>query len=530
VFQRRWTLALGLAASTPIVVAAVDAIVVGWQPTGDRAYIATNAFDVLTGRTPLLGPLSAGATAAAGQETHSPGPLLYWLLAVPARFLGAPWLQVTAGVVNVACVLGLVGLAERRGGRALQVATAIAIPLVIASLPAETHSDIWNPSASLLPFTLLVFVCWSLACGEYRLLPLAVLLANFGAESHLTLAVPTAGVLLVGIAGLIASRPVRRGEPVWRWVIAAVLVGLLCWSAPLIEQSTGSPGNLSLLAEAATTSQPTLGSSAGWHAVVHTAGIPPWWLQGPRNPLQRIGDLSAPAASGSAVSAAFVLAGLAVVALLGLQRRRGDVFAAGALGLALCLGVGLDAASTPQAELTTVDYTLRWAAPAGMCAWLFLGWSLLRLAPPARLRLPQRALAAAVLVVAAAAAGVAVAIDADRVSRPYDVMRAIGERLEREVPGSGTTRVDGTSFDALAFKAGAVYRLRRAGKDVVATGGEGVLGSDYDPRRGFQRVMRIDADEPAALPPPAGRRMVRLSYPAADGSDRVVAVTLSASR
>ena len=123
-----------------------------------------------------------------------------------------------------------------------------------------------------------------------------------------------------------------------------------------------------------------------------------------------------------------------------------------------------------------------------------------------------------------AAAGIAVAIGAEARPEPYRAMRTIGDRLEREVPDSGTTRVDGTSFDALAFKAGAVYVLRRAGRDVVATGAGSVLGSDYEPSKGFDRLLRIDADKPSVLPAAdGGRRIARLDF---HDQERVVIVTL----
>ena len=110
-----------------------------------------------------------------GQVMHSPGPMLYWLLALPARFGSVTSIAVTMGVVNTLAIIGCVALARRRGGLILMFATAIGIALMAQSLPTEAMHDMWNPAAGLFPFLLLVFLCWSLACGEYRLLPLTVL-------------------------------------------------------------------------------------------------------------------------------------------------------------------------------------------------------------------------------------------------------------------------------------------------------------------------------------------------------------------
>ena len=74
------------------------------------------------------------------------------------------------------------------------------------SIGAEIFHDPWNPAAGLFPFLLLIFLCWSLACGEYRLLPVTVLDASFVTQTHLTYVAPAAGMLVVGLGGLVAGR------------------------------------------------------------------------------------------------------------------------------------------------------------------------------------------------------------------------------------------------------------------------------------------------------------------------------------
>jgi hypothetical protein len=272
VVERRLVLCVGLAAALPIAVAIVYALIQRWAPLGDDAYVAARAFDVFTDRFPLLGQRSAGASGATfDQAKFSPGPMLFWLLAVPARLPEPALMSVTVGLVNVACVVGVVALARRRGGLPLMFAAAIAVPLMLASLPAETYSDVWNPSAPLMSIMLLVFLAWSVACGEYRLLPLTVLVASFAAQTHLSFVAPALGLTVVGMAcGLVSGRPPLR------WAIAAIVVGVVCWTPPLIEQATHSPGNLVLLERSAFEEHSTLGIEAGWRSLVHTVGVPPW--------------------------------------------------------------------------------------------------------------------------------------------------------------------------------------------------------------------------------------------------------------
>ena len=212
--SERWlVLASGLAAALPVIVSMAHIAASGWVPLGDDAMIAIRSFDVLTAHSPLVGMPSSGPTGVLKEQTYHLGPLLFWLFALPARFLGSTALPLTAGLVNVASVMGSVGLAHRRGGRPLMFAVALAIPLMLASLPAETYSAIWNPSAPLLPFTLLIFLAWSVACGDFRLLPLTVLVGSFVAQCHLIFAFPAFGALAVGVGGLAIYWVVsRRGR------------------------------------------------------------------------------------------------------------------------------------------------------------------------------------------------------------------------------------------------------------------------------------------------------------------------------
>ena len=119
-------------------------------------------------------------------------------------------LAVTMCVINTLAIVVCVALARRRGGWVLMFAAAFGISLMSQSLPGEAMHDIWNPAAALFPFLALVFVGWSLACGEYRLLPLAAVLASFAVQTHLMYLAPTLVVLGVGLGG---ARAGGAGRP-----------------------------------------------------------------------------------------------------------------------------------------------------------------------------------------------------------------------------------------------------------------------------------------------------------------------------
>jgi hypothetical protein len=500
------TLAAGLAAAIPAIAATVKAIEAGWVPVADRGIIATRAHDVFSTHAPLVGQYTL-AGEVTGKVTHSLGPMLFWLLAPTAYHGSDVGMTVTMGALNTACIVGCVALARRRGGRALMVATAVAIALTCQSLAAETFHDVWNPSAGLWPFTLSIFLWWSIACGAYRLLPLAVLTSSFAVQAHLTYLPPTLALLAVGLGGLtvgaIARR--RRGGPRMRrrtvvgWSLATLVLAAACWSATVEGQLTEHPGNLTLVAQAATRHKATLGATVGWHAVVHAVGIVPWWLQTPASRWQRKYEVRAKPSALATRSTIVWLAALAVVAAVALAHRRRDVATLAITALALCPALAAVAADTPtpQRLSATLGYTLWWGSQAGMVVWLALAWALLVAAAWAARKLlhgrvrptPGRlaALGGVALTLAGvgatAAVGDAVAAQGtpDEHQVTYKPVRAIDARLARLIPRGGTVLLEGELDGAtMPVKPAVRYFLVTRGTRVLAPGSALRLGTWYE--------------------------------------------------
>jgi hypothetical protein len=522
--RNRVALALGLVAALPVIVSVVREVG-DFVPVGDRAMIALRAYDVLSAHPPLVGHYSAASQVLA-EESYGLGPMLYALLAVPSRLGSSALMLLTVGLVNVASVMGSVALALRRGGVLFGALVSFAFVVMLSSLAAPIYSDIWNPSAGLLPLTLLMFLAWSLACGEYRLLPLAVLAASFVMQCHLAFVPPAVGSMAVGLAGLWFARP-RTG--LRRWVVAACVVGVVCWAAPVVEQITERPGNFVALARTAAAGEPTLGLEIGWKALVRTVGVPPWWTLVPDSASERLSDLAQPAGVVRSLTAALVLAALVAVIVLGRRRGRRDVVAAGALGLVLCLAIGFVAASTPSSGLLglSIGYTLWWGSPGGIFVWLVLAWSAAVLWPR-RLGRPLLAGAAA-LAVAVAVVWMVRAGAGENLQRPtYSPMRTIVSRLEAAVPPGTSVLVESThrtsnfntEFD---FEMGSAYVLRRHGADVLSRNWKGIGSSyDLDGHRPDQ-VLRVSVDPgPVARP---GRLIARLPV-----GSQFVTVTLAPAR
>jgi hypothetical protein len=498
------TLAAGLAAAIPVVAATIKAIEAGWVPVADRGIIATRAHDVFTSHGPLVGQYTL-AGEVTGKVTHSLGPMLFWLLA-PAAYGGSDvGMTITMGALNTVCIAGCVALARRRGGRALMVMTAAAIALMCQSLAAETFHDVWNPSAGLFPFTLLIFLCWSLACGDYRLLPVTVLVASFVAQTHLTYVPPTLALLAVGLGGLAVGALARRARgtrPPWRavaWGLATLLVAVLCWSATIQGQLSERPGNLTLVVDTATERKATLGAEVGWHAVVDAVGITPWWLQTPASRWQRKYEVRARPSALASNSTVAVLAALALIAAAALARRRREVATLALIALAVCPALGVVAASTPTPPRlsATLGYTTWWGSQVGMTVWLALAWTLLvslrwavRAAAGARLH-PTQSRPAALASVALTLAGIGgVAAVGDAVAQQgkpdehqitYAPIKAIDARLAQIVPRGGTVLLEGALDGAtMPVKPAVRYFLVARGTRVLAPGSFLRLGTWYE--------------------------------------------------
>ena len=107
--RRLLVLATGVLAALPVISSTVKAEQAGWVPAGDDGIIATRGWDVLTSHTPLVGQYSEAGLVIHGQVMHSPGPMLYWLLALPARYSTVGSLAITMCVLNTLAIIALRG-------------------------------------------------------------------------------------------------------------------------------------------------------------------------------------------------------------------------------------------------------------------------------------------------------------------------------------------------------------------------------------------------------------------------------------
>jgi hypothetical protein len=555
-------LAAGAAAAIPVIDSTVKAVHAGWVPDGDDGIITTRAWDVLSSHTPLVGQYSEAGLVIHGQVMHSPGPMLYWLLAVPARFGSVTSIAVTMGVVNSLAIIGCVLLARRRGGTVLMLAAAVGIALMSQSLPTEAMHDVWNPAAGLFPFLLLMFLAWSLACGDHRLLPLTVLIASFVTQTHLMYAAPTAVLLAAGCTGLMIGRLRRRRANVdgrrpprriWPWALAALVLAAACWTTPAIDEFENNPGNLTMIVRTAEHHGRELGASVGWNAVVRSVGVRPWWLHVPASEWGRKADVRHASSTAAVDSAIGILAALALAGLVGAWRGRRDLAAGAAIGLGLSGAIALEAAANPAAQLLaeTLGYTMWWGSELGFWVWLMLAWALwlgLGAARRAGLRALRRRrgggraapawlprLAAALTTLLAllgiAAVGFAVAHTAKPDSHVYEYRptRALAAGIERVVPKGVAIayRFGPLGLGTQPMEPAIRFLLVRHGDRPLARGSYPRLGSYYEPDG--RRVQWV-VDLRDGVAPQAGMTLAARVRFASPWREEVVSAWVARSR
>lgn len=380
-----------VAAVVPIAVATARAINRGWIPVGDDAFFTVRARDVFTlDDLPLLGTWSS-ASLSAVQNLNHPGPLLFDVLALPAKLGGGTGLAIGAALINAVSLLGIAIIGYRRGG-AVVGAVAVAVGAVLAwSMGSEVLFEPWQPHVLLLPFLFFVTLVWAVACGDLVALPWAVGVGSFVVQTHLSYAilVPLLGVwAIVGVAFVLraakrrdpSSWPALRGRVIRIGMITAA-VSVVCWLQPLIEQFTGDgDGNLTRLVRHARDSNvKTVGVRFGTRAVASVVSLPPWWLrpsfENTFSPQEGWRPPSLLLASGSLLVVAGVLAWCWWGARRGRDRVASRIIMTAAVALVCAL---ISAGRTPTTVFGTEPHVFRWTWPVAAFVVLAIAVALVR--------------------------------------------------------------------------------------------------------------------------------------------------------
>ena len=244
----------------PFLVAAVALRHKPWFPTSDLAQ-AELRMRSFWSDPPLLG--AAGRLGTLQDQGHHPGPMLFWFAWPVYALLGrTAWAYETSVLVLDAAWVFLTGLVvRRRGGNLLVAVVLLALAVTVRSYHADALSQPWNPYMALLPFFCFLVVVWGVLCDDLAMLPLAVFVGTYCIQCHVGYLAIVGGLLALAVGWqVVRAVRVSRGNaenpdeatasparPLAMWVGVSVVVGVVSWIPPVIEQFTHHPGNMTIL-------------------------------------------------------------------------------------------------------------------------------------------------------------------------------------------------------------------------------------------------------------------------------------------
>lgn len=245
---RAWQIGVLAAAVVgfPLLLAAVVLHRRHYYPVLDLAMTEFRVRDVFGSHTPLIG--LPGRIGKFPEQGSHPGPLSFYLVAVPYRVLGASsWAMLVGAIlVNVAAIGTAVALAFRRGGLWLAGAVSVWLLLSLRGYGIGVLSQPWNPYLPLVAWTVVVLAAWMVFEGDHRMLIPMVVAGTLCAQTHVPYLLLCLG--LFGVGAVLTLVRWRRGE---RSALGSLLwsvgVGFVLWLPPLIDQLVHDPGNIRML-------------------------------------------------------------------------------------------------------------------------------------------------------------------------------------------------------------------------------------------------------------------------------------------
>jgi hypothetical protein len=369
---------------TPFAVALVRAFGDGWIPSGDEANIATRALDVFSRHPPLTGLPSTSGLYGDQITTNHPGPIEFYLLAVPVRALGltvGPLL--TAAAINCACVLVAAWVFLRRLGLSAMLWAGVLLLAVMWSGGTAVLTDTLSSNMTMYSVLCTAVLAWALVDGDIRLLPLAALVASYAAQQHLAAGLMVIALVVVAMAALVVQIAirVRRGEPgVKKTALlsaaTALAIAAVCWLPVLIDQFTGHPGNLTAIVRfARDNTRPTVGLSSGFTQALH-AVTPPTVL----GHTSTTGAFFLTTLDATHVSLGVLIVGALGALAWGARGRAGSVARLALIALVVLVAGVVDGSNVPMGIESGRVNLYRWTWAAAFLSWVALGLGIALLA------------------------------------------------------------------------------------------------------------------------------------------------------
>ena len=185
---------------------------------------------------------------------NHPGPVYFYLLA-PLYWLSgdsSTSMFLTARIMNLLsalCLLGTLYAFTRESGPLTTAWSSLVTLLYVVYLGAGLVCSPWNPWIVIFPSALFMVCCAACATGKPLFLPAVVATGSFLVQTHVALLCLVGAVAFASLV-LLLFRPGAMQSHGRAWKVSAVLsliLALLMWAPPLLEEAANHPGNLSKL-------------------------------------------------------------------------------------------------------------------------------------------------------------------------------------------------------------------------------------------------------------------------------------------
>jgi hypothetical protein len=228
---------LGVAAMSAVVL--VRIWLIDDRALGDLALIELEVRRVFS-----VDPPSLGAYSRFGWR--HPGPVGFYVLALPYRALGSGAQSLSTGAVmlNAGWLVWAVSVLRRRGTAAV-AAFGSCLLLMAAGLGVNGLGDAWNVSLTMLPFAVMMISCWGVLCGD-RLARLPATVAFvFVVHTHVGVAVAATPLAAATVAAVLLVPDLRhRHRPTRRDVGIVSMIGFVALAPLLVDTVRRPPGNV----------------------------------------------------------------------------------------------------------------------------------------------------------------------------------------------------------------------------------------------------------------------------------------------
>lgn len=289
--EHRWFVLTSSLCVGLVLFVGIRAAIDGWLPLGDDGYFALRAHDVFSTHPPLVGTASSAATYS-GAPTNHPGPLQFFLLAVPVHLFGVgPGSVVGQALINASAIGGAAWLLRRRFGPVAGAVGAVCLLALAWAMGSVLVHEVWGPWAVIIPFALFLVAVGLAAGGDVRALPVVAVAGSMVLQTHASYVLLVPGLMAFSFAAVLLwayvdrrrsdddEAPRVRWGDAKRWVAIGLAVLVVCWLPPLVQQVRNEPGNFRALWLAAKADSPgTVDLGVGVYVVSGTVALPPWWF------------------------------------------------------------------------------------------------------------------------------------------------------------------------------------------------------------------------------------------------------------